>query len=87
MKGAAGVAGQGSNMSSSRGDSGSTWVAEWAISFDLMQIAPGKPYAASMAGEMLNYTPRQHSSINAPTPELKVYFKTAPIRFRQHHVS
>lgn len=68
MKGAAGVAGQGSNMSGSRGgssrsNSGNTWVAEWAISFDLMQIAPGKPYAASMAGEILNYTCRQHSSI------------------------
>ena len=40
MKGAAKVAKQ------SKG--ANVWVAEWEISFDLMQIEPGKPYSADM---------------------------------------
>jgi len=45
----------GSNRSgsSSSSTSGNTWVAEWEISFELMQIAPGKPYAASMADTLM----------------------------------
>jgi hypothetical protein len=30
-----------------------TWVAEWEISFELMQIEPGKPYQASMPDTLM----------------------------------